>query len=445
MSNFIYEENNFLYFCMKEVLSLAITGGIIVVLAFAAIIKKYETRMVLLAAGFLMCFIGGVGSNAVAAFSKTMVHTSLVPVICTVMGFSYVMKLTTCDRHLVESISGLITRSRFILIPLATLLTWWINIAIPSAAGCSAAVGSILIPTLMAAGVHPAMAAAAVLAGTWGSAISPGQAHNIFVADLAQTDLMTVIMAQVPAAVISSIVAVITLTVIAVLRKEGPDSARRSAYLAELEKEEGGTNFKVNPIYAIVPLVPLILLVLGSKQLAVLPLVDVPTAMIAGTVLALIVTRQNPQEITKKFFSGMGDAYGDVIGLIVAAAVFTAGMSAMGLTDALIDAMKGSESVARLAGAFGPFLIAVISGSGDAAALAFNGAITPQADAFGMRIIDLGSLAQMAGSIGRSMSPVAGAALVCAGLARVSPMELTKRNALPMLLATITFMIVLFL
>ena len=62
-----------------------------------------------------------------------------------------------------------------------------------------------------------------------------------------------------------------------------------------------------------------------------------------------------------------------------------------------------------------------------------------------MSIIDLGSLAQMAGSIGRSMSPVAGAALVCAGLAKVSPMELTKRNALPMLLATVTFMIVLFL
>ena len=424
---------------------MAITGGIIVVLAFAAIIKKYETRMVLIAAGFLMCFIGGVGGNAVATFSKTMVHGSLVPVICTVMGFSYVMKITTCDRHLVASISGVITRSKFILIPLATLLTWWINIAIPSAAGCSAAVGSILIPTLMAAGVHPATAAAAVLAGTWGSAISPGQAHNIFVADLAQTDLMTVIMTQVPAAIIASIVCVVALTVIATLRKEGPDAARSAAYLAELEKEEGGKDFKVNLLYALIPLVPLILLVLGSKQIAFLPPVDVPTAMIVGTVLAIVVTRHDPQEITKRFFTGMGSAYGDVIGLIVAAAVFTTGMAAMGLTDALIEAMKGSESVAKLAGAFGPFLIAVISGSGDAAALAFNGAITPQAESFGMSIIDLGSLAQMAGSIGRSMSPVAGAALVCAGLARVSPMELTKRNAIPTLLATVTFMIVLFL
>ena len=412
---------------------MAIAGGIIVILAFAAIIKKYETRMVLLAAGFLMCFIGGVTGNAVATFSKTMVHGSLVPVICTVMGFSFVMKITTCDRHLVESISGVITRSKFVLIPLATLLTWWINIAIPSAAGCSAA------------GVHPAMAGAAVLAGTWGSAISPGQAHNIFVADLAQTDLMTVIMAQVPAAIVASIVAVVALTIIAAMRKEGPDEARRLAYHAQLEKEEGGKDFKVNPLYALVPLVPLVLLVLGSKQIAILPLTDVPTAMIVGTVLALIVTRQNPQEITKKFFDGMGEAYGGVIGLIVSAAVFTAGMSAMGLTDALIEAMKGSESVAKIAGAFGPFIIAVISGSGDAAALAFNGAITPQAASFGMSIIDLGSLAQMAGSIGRSMSPVAGAALVCAGLAKVSPMELSKRNALPMLLATITFMIVLFL
>ena len=190
---------------------------------------------------------------------------------------------------------------------------------------------------------------------------------------------------------------------------------------------------------------PLILLVLGSKQIAVLPLVSVPTAMITGCILSLIVTRTSPQEVTKKFFDGMGSAYGSVMGLIVAAAVFTAGMTAMGLTGALIETMKGSESIARIAGAFGPFVIAIISGSGDAAALAFNGAITPHAETFGMTIVDLGSLAQMAGAIGRSMSPVAGAAIVCAGLAKVSPMEMTKRNALPMLLATITFMIVLFL
>lgn len=116
-------------------------------------------------------------------------------------------------------------------------------------------------------------------------------------------------------------------------------------------------------------------------------------------------------------------------------------MQAVGLTGSLIDLMKGSESVAKFAGAFGPFIIAILSGSGDAAALAFNGAITPHAESFGMTIMDLGSLAQMTGAIGRSMSPVAGAAIICAGLAKVSPIELSKRNALPMLAGVIAFML----
>ena len=97
-------------------------------------------KMVLFGAGLLMCIIGGVPETAITTFSKQMVHNSLVPTICTVMGFSYVMKLTECDRHLVSSISGVLKKSKIFLIPLAFLLTWWINIAIPSAAGCAAAV-----------------------------------------------------------------------------------------------------------------------------------------------------------------------------------------------------------------------------------------------------------------------------------------------------------------
>ena len=54
-------------------------------------------------------------------------------------------------------------------------------------------------------------------------------------------------------------------------------------------------------------------------------------------------------------------------------------MKAIGLTGALVDAMKGSQSVAMFAAAAGPFVMAAISGSGNAAALAFNQAITPNA------------------------------------------------------------------
>lgn len=423
---------------------MLLVGGLIVILTFVLIVKKYEARLVLFLAGLLMCLIGGLPGDVMKAFTKAMVNNSLVPTICTVMGFSYVMRLTTCDQHLVQSISGVLKRGRAILVPISFFLTWWISLAIPSASGCSAAVGSILIPTLIAAGVHPAMAAATVLAGTWGSAISPGNAHNPFVADLAGTDMMTVIINETPASVIASIACVVVMTAYAVLRKEGATEERRLAYLKEIG-EEGGkeASFHVRPLLAIVPLVPLFLLILGSKQVGLLPEISVPLSMLIGVALGFLVTLQDAQEICRKFFEGMGNAYADVIGLIVCASVFTTGMTAIGLTGALTELMEGSQAAAAAAGTFGPFFIAVISGSGDAAAFAFNGAITPFAEQFGLSIMDLGSLAQIAGAMGRSMSPIAGAAIICAGLAKVNPIEVSKRNALPCLASAIVLMLLL--
>ena len=423
---------------------MLLVGGLIVILTFVLIVKKYEARLVLFLAGLLMCLIGGLPGDVMKAVTKAMVNNSLVPTICTVMGFSYVMRLTTCDQHLVQSISGVLKRGRAILVPISFFLTWWISLAIPSASGCSAAVGSILIPTLIAAGVHPAMAAATVLAGTWGSAISPGNAHNPFVADLVGTDMMTVIINETPASVIASIACVAVMTVYAVLRKEGATEERRLAYLKEIGEEgEKAEEFHVRPLLAIVPLVPLFLLILGSKQVGLLPEISVPLSMLIGVALGFLVTLKDAQEICRKFFEGMGNAYADVIGLIVCASVFTTGMTAIGLTGALTELMEGSQAAAAAAGTFGPFFIAVISGSGDAAAFAFNGAITPFAEQFGLSIMDLGSLAQIAGAMGRSMSPIAGAAIICAGLAKVNPIEVSKRNALPCLASAIVLMLLL--
>ena len=59
-------------------------GAIIVVLTFAAIIKKYETRLVLFISGVAMAAASGKPMAAVDAFSKAMVNPGLVTVICTV-------------------------------------------------------------------------------------------------------------------------------------------------------------------------------------------------------------------------------------------------------------------------------------------------------------------------------------------------------------------------
>ena len=85
----------------------------------------------------------------------------------------------------------------------------------------------------------------------------------------------------------------------------------------------------------------------------------------------------------------------------------------------------------------------MISGSGDAATVAFNESITPHAAQFGISIIDMGSIAALGGTLGRTMSPIAGATIICAGIAGCNPIEVAKRNALGVTLALIVGMMIL--
>ncbi len=412
-------------------------GAIIVLFTFAAIIKKYETRLVLFLSGFTMALLSGKPMAAVDSFSKAMVNPGLVTVICTVMGFAYVMKLTKCDAHLVHLLAGVLGKFRVILIPGTVIVTFLINIALPSAAGCGAAVGAIMIPTLIGAGVNPIMAACAVFAGTWGSVFNPGSAHVPFIAKLGNSDVMTVIAGHTTAAVVCIVTVAVLLTIIARYLKE--DGSGEVAATGVKKADD----FQVSFLKAVVPVIPLLLLVLGSKQIKLLPEISVPAAMLIGAALGFAVTLKQVDEVSKQFFDGMGNAYGNVIGIIVAASVFTTGMEAIGLTGSLITAMKNSAAIAKIAATFGPFIIAVLGGSGDAATLAFNGAITPHAPQLGFGILPMGSQAFLAGALGRSMSPVAGVAIVCAGLAQVNPIDMAKRNAIPMIVAAIIAMFIL--
>jgi DcuC family C4-dicarboxylate transporter len=432
-------------------------GLIILILTIVALVKRLETRMVLIAAGFIMAILSLNPMAAFNGFTDAMTNKNLVMNIVSVMGFAYVMNMTKCNAHLVHGATGVLKYVGFLLIPGAVFLTFAINIALPSAAGCAAAVGAILIPLLIGQGVNPAMAASAVMMGTFGSMLSPGLTHNIFVQDLttkfptydAVTKLptaqpvpatvMEVIARHSTVDIISVVICAVCLAVLALLFKE------HKGYVDTEGKFGMGEKIKVNYLYALMPAVPVLLLVfLPMIPKDVLPKgwvwitkLGVAHCMLIGTFLGFVVTRTNPAEATKAFFTGGGKGYADVMGIIIAAGVFTAGLKAIGLVDAGIALMKSSQHAASLAAAFGPYVLGIITGSGDAATLAFNQAITSQAAQFHMTIVDMGSLATLGGCLGRTMSPLAGAAIVCAGLALVNPLEILKRNWLGTTLALI--------
>ena len=413
-----------------------IIGALIVVGVIYLLLKRHESRMVLIAAGILMCIIAGKPMAALDAFAKSMTNAGLITSVCSCMGFAWCMKYTGCDKHLVVAIGKVLKKMGFLLIPGATLATFVVNIAIPSAAGCSAAVGVIFIPILMAAGVHPAMAAAAVKSGTYGSMLNPGLVHNGVIAKLAGTQITDVIGNHMMATVAGAIVAAVVLTVIAIVLKENKGYVPEGSVVDD-------DSFSVNAIYAIMPLVPVIILLLGSTKVVPVLKMGVPQAMIIGAILALAATRKSPVELTKSFFNGMGDAYANIIGIIISVGVFVAGLKALGLIKALIAWMLNSTGIVKIAATFGPFLLALISGSGDAATVAFNEAVTPHAAEFGISTMNMGSIAALGGTLGRTISPIAGATIICAGIAGVDPMEVCKRNALGIVCALLVGMVLL--
>lgn len=83
-------------------------------------------------------------------------------------------------------------------------------------------------------------------------------------------------------------------------------------------------DFTPNPLKAIVPLVPITILVVGNMWVPAIKM-GVAQAMLIGAICALVVSLSNPQEFSKKFFDGMGKGYADVLGIIIAAGVFAAG------------------------------------------------------------------------------------------------------------------------
>ena len=432
-------------------LFLALAGIVAVV---ALLIMKKATKTVLIGVGLVLCVLCLKPLDGLGAFTSYMTKAGLIKAICASMGFAFVMKFTGCDRALVNLLTRPLGNIGFLLIPLVVALTYFITIPIPSA-GCSAAVGATLIPVMMAAGVKPEMAGAAVFAGTFGSVLSPGSAHNVFVADMVKAHnpsytVQDVIGVQFSSAITALIVVLIVMSITAIVCK---DYTKGVNYLAQ---KEGGANSvasnsadgsnldaqpqKINVLYALMPLVPLVILVIGGTSLNQVSFLKwtkmgVAEAMLLGAILTIAVTLTDPQKITKEFFKGMGSAYAEIIGIIIAAGVFVAGLSACGAIDFVIEWLKNEQGYVKFGGTFVPFFMGVVTGSGDAASMAFNTAVTVHADALGFEQDKLGMAVAISGALGRSASPIAGACIVCAGLAMVSPIQIAKRTALGMFLS----------
>jgi C4-dicarboxylate transporter, DcuC family len=161
---------------------------------------------------------------------------------------------------------------------------------------------------------------------------------------------------------------------------------------------------------------------------------EVFTAMLAGTAVALAFATRERTRAARAAFDGMGWAFAHIITIIAVSAGTAKALEVAGVLGAFVD-LAGQNPAAALAVAFAlAFVLAVVSGSGTASSVALISAIGPRAAELGVAPLALGGVILVGAEAGRTTSPVAAVLLFGSNLVTVPPKSLAFRLALPCLL-----------
>jgi DcuC family C4-dicarboxylate transporter len=169
-----------------------------------------------------------------------------------------------------------------------------------------------------------------------------------------------------------------------------------------------------------------------------------------GLLMDLIRTRSVKLvfESIQIFFNGMGDIFKSVVTLIIAAEMFSKGLISLLFIDGLITS---SQSVGL--GGIGIsivmsvmiFFASVLMGSGNAAFFAFGPLVPKISSQVGVSSTSMILPMEFSASMGRTVSPISGVLIASANIAKVSPFDIAKRNAIPFGIAFFVMIIVHFI
>lgn len=444
-------------------------GLLIIAAAVVAVQRKIDVRLALLVAALALGVVAGKPWSIVHKFFATLTSQNYVVPIGCAMGFAYVLRLTGCDQHLVHLLADPLKKARTFLIPGAVLVGFLVNIPIVSQTSCAVAIGSVLIPLLLAARISPVTAGAALLLGAsvGGELFNPA-APEFRTVKSVYTSLG---LGQLQDAVLIRTILPLNLIQLAVSTAVfWYFSARyEAAYVKDREHleqiteraevlhqvEEATPRFRVNPFKAAIPLVPLLLLFLFAPPIELLKIPPewlvttaekeskefiqyldsrrIGAAMLAGVFLAALSDRHHALSVAKSFFEGVGYAMTAVISIIVAAVCFGEGVGLIGLDKVIEGVIHAVPGLLVPAAALLPLAFAAVSGSGFAATQSLFALFARPGVAVGVSPVHLGGVVSLGAAAGRTMSPVAAVTLMCASLTETDPAELVRRVAPPLL------------
>ena len=325
------------------------------------------------------------------------------------------------------------------VIPLGQLL----SLCVPSAAGLGLLLIATVHPILIRIGVSKITSVSIIVLCTCFD-MGPASANTARAAQLLEMDnVHYFIGSQLP---LTAILTVVLMTIVYFQSKylDSNMVSDRSFSNQTASAEDASAP----SIYAILPLLPLALLLIFNNffQTGQHPiLLDTTTAMIVSLFASMLlhgIYARKFRELESGLIAcwqGMGRAFSSIITLIVAADIFASGLIALGLIDGLLmlSNSMGWGAIGILILFIALILFAsILMGSGNASFFAFGPLIPNLANTLGIPGLKLLLPMQLASSMGRAASPIAGVVIATAGIAGVNPMHVARRNLIPMLVLT---------
>lgn len=433
---------------------------IVLIVAGYLIAKNYDAKMVLFSAGLVLMFVAvGLGHpllNVDASsgniwldpFKKiTNIFTSQLGnvglTIMVLFGFSsYMSHIGANDIavHLMtRPLKGI--KSPYVLVPVMFLLGNLLSLVVPSAASLAVLLMATLYPVMRSTGMT-ALTAGAVIATTATIMPTPLGADNVLAAEklLGNKNLVVDYVLNYHARVSLPVLAL--MAVLHYFWQKYMDKRQGVSAITNIDDNQLKIRTDLPPsFYGIFPILPLILVLffgLAFKGLKI-GLVEITFMCLVVALIVELIRTGKVKETSKElsiFFTGMGTGLAQVVSLIVAASMLVEGLKAIGVINALTNAVKdvhGVGSILMLIFSGSAALIGFISGSGLAVFYSFINIIPEITESVHVNSISVALPMQLTSNLIRSVSPVAAVIIIVASVTNNNPLEIVKRTSVPII------------
>lgn len=390
-------------------------------------------------------------------FSNRLANLGLL--IMAMVGFaSYMTHIGANDAFVNFAIKPLsMIKSPYVIVFVAFFLGKAVSMVITSAAGLGVLCLALMGPALAALGINKKAIGAVFVTSGAASMVLLGGSTAASAEACSLTILDYVFVYKIPAALPT----LLAMGIAHVFwqryldKKEGWKCEDHVGETLVFEEDVKRPSTAAPKIYAILPFLPMVMVVLFSQYAIDSITLHIVTTMflcvIIGMIFEAIRWRFKFDPLAaglKTFLQSMGKSMSGVVALVIAAGIFAEGFKALGMLDAIVGLANNVG-----AGGLGmsivfvviTTLVTLIAGSNGASFYPLVEMVPKIAKDMGINPVTLVLPMHQASTIARPMSPVAGVVIAIAAMLKMNPLDLCKRASIPCIVGLIVHHIAVFM